>query len=187
MIFYFSPHQAAQAPGYRLVNLGVPVARDKIEGSSNVITFLGILVDTCRFELRLPETKMVHLRELVRGWYNRRSGRYKEFESLIGYLSHAATVIRDGRIFLRHLFSVLSVARARHRHFVHLDAMARADLLWWSYFFRSWNDMSFIPQPHPPAIYVYTDASGSFGCGGFMLPSSWFHGPHLGQQLTFPL
>ena len=155
--------------------LGVPVAQDKIEGPSTTITFLGIVIDTCRFELRLPGPKLVHIRQLVQAWHSRRSGRYKEFEFLLGHLSHAATVIREGRIFLRHLFSLVAVARSRRRHFIHLDAMARADLLWWSCFLHSWNGMSFIPQPHWLATHVYTDASGSFGCGGLMLPSDWFH------------
>ncbi len=169
------PHRLLAAVLSALEALGVPVAQDKIEGPSTTITFLGILIDTCRFELRLPGPKLVHIRELVHVWHNRRSGRYKEFESLLGYLSHAATVIRDGQTFLRHLFSLVAVARARHRHFIHLDAMARADLLWWSYFLRSWNGTSFIPQPHQFVTHVYTDASGSFGCGGLMLPSNWFH------------
>ncbi len=48
-----------------LDELGIPVAQDKIEGQSTTITFLGILIDTCRFELRLPGPKLVHIQELV--------------------------------------------------------------------------------------------------------------------------
>ena len=73
--------------------LGVPVAFHKIEGPATVVTFLGVEVDTARFELRLPGRKLDRIRGLVRAWRGRRSGRCNEFESLLGHLSHAATVI----------------------------------------------------------------------------------------------
>ena len=107
------------------------MATHKIEGPATQVTFLGVIVDTARFELRLPLDELELTRSLVRSWRGRRSGRYKEFESLLGHLSHAATVIRQGRIFLRHLFTVLKAARSAG-HFVHLDTTSRADLLWWS-------------------------------------------------------
>ena len=44
--------------------LGFPVSWNKIEGPSTRITFLGILVDMTSFELRLPDTKLVILKEL---------------------------------------------------------------------------------------------------------------------------
>ena len=83
----------------------------------------------------------------------------------MGHLSHAATVIRQGRPFLRDLFQLLSVARQPH-HFVWLTRGAKADILWWLYFLKRWDGRSFFPQG-VPSVHVYTDASGSFGCGGF--------------------
>lgn len=99
------------------------MAYEKVEGPSPIVTFLGIAVDTVTLQLRLPEDKLRAMRELVGTWIGRRSGRYKDLESLLGHLSHAATVIRDGRLFLRHLFPLLSSARSRHHH-VHLDRSA---------------------------------------------------------------
>ena len=48
--------------------LGVPVAEHKTNGPSSCVTFLGILVDTIRFELRLPQDKLLHLQTLVSSW-----------------------------------------------------------------------------------------------------------------------
>ena len=177
-LFFFhpAPHQAHPALPYILStfrNLGVPVAAHKVEGPATTVTFLGIVVDTARFELRLPVDKVDRIREMVRSWRDRRSGRYKEFESLLGHLSHAASVIRQGRVFLCSLFTALKATRSRG-HFVHLDETMRADLLWWEYFLQQWNGMMFFQQVPVPSIHVYTDASGSFGCGGVALPSTWF-------------
>ena len=156
-----------------LESIGVPVSWHKTEGPATTVTFLGVVVDTARLELRLPLDKLQHTRDLVAGWRRRRSGGYKDFESLLGHLSHAALVIRQGRVFLCRMFMILSAARSRWHH-VHLDSVARADLLWWEYFLRHWNGLSFF-QPNPvPTVHVHTDASGSSGCGGVLMPSKWF-------------
>lgn len=148
------------------------MALHKMEGPATVVTFLGVVVDTARFELRLPIDKLDYIRELVRSWRDRRSGGYTQFESLLGHLSHAATVIRQGRIFLCHLFTILKATPSGH--YVHMDETARADLLWWEYFLQHWNGRMFFQQVPIPSAHIYTDASGSFGCGGVIFPSDWF-------------
>ena len=113
------------------------------------------------------------MRGQVAYWQGRRSGSRSDLESLLGYLSHAATIIKPGRIFLRHLFSLLSRVRARHYH-VHLDSIAKADLSWWMSFLESWNGTSFFIPQDSPAIYVYSNASGAFGGGAFTSDFHWF-------------
>ena len=41
---------------------------------------------------------------------------------------------------------------------------ARADLQWWNHFLQLWNGVSIFPTSLPKCN-VFTDASGSFGCG----------------------
>ncbi len=151
---------------------GIPVATHKTEGPSTSVTFLGILIDTELFQLRLPGEKLSRLRHLVASWRHKKSCTRKELESLVGHLSHAATVIRPGRIFLRQLFALLSIASKSHYH-IRLNAIVRADLQWWLCFLQNWNGSSFFPPPIP-SIHVYSDASGSFGCGAFDLSLGWF-------------
>ena len=127
-----------------LQHLGVPVAFHKTEGPATVVTFLGILIDTQSFELRLSMEKLQRLQALVTAWLDKRACKKKELESLLGHLSHAASIIRPGRIFLRSLFNLLHVVRAPS-HFVRLTAGARADLAWWRCFLQHWNGSSFFP------------------------------------------
>ena len=87
-------------------------------------------------------------------------------------MSHAATVIPQGRVFLRQLFTLLSLDRAPH-HFIRLNAGARADLIWWQTFLQDWNGTSFFPAM-TASLEVFSDASGSFGCGAFASPLGWF-------------
>ena len=151
---------------------GIPVAEHKTEGPATSVTFLGILVDTMQFQLRLPSDKLARLQVMVRQWLDRRSCTRCELESLTGHLAHAATVIRPGRIFLRPLFALIATAAKPH-HYVHLNLSVRADLRWWLHFLQSWNGSSFFPPPLP-SVHVYSDASGSFGCGAFSRPHGWF-------------
>ena len=152
--------------------LGIPVATHKTEGPATCVTFLGILIDTVAFELRLPADKLRRLQVLIQAWCTRKACTRKELESVLGHLSHAATVIRPGRTFLRELFRLMHLAKAPH-HYVRLSAGAKADLAWWKCFLQSWNGSSFFPLPYPSA-HVYSDASGSFGCGAVVDQLSWF-------------
>ena len=94
-----------------LAKLGIPVAAHKTQGPSSSLTFLGILLDTTTFELHLPDDKLTRLQEALQQWSRKRSCTKKELESFLGHLSHAATVIPQGRVFLRQLFTLLTLNR----------------------------------------------------------------------------
>ena len=110
------------------------------------------------------------IRSLVSIWCNRCLGRRSELESLLGHLSHAAVVVKPGRIFLRHLFTLLS----RGQFFVHLNSVARADLAWWSCFSQAWHGTSLIVKDDWPSVSVYTDASSTFECCAVCSNGRWF-------------
>ncbi len=148
------------------------MATQKTEGPATAIAFLGILIDSHAFELRLPAERLTRLQDLIRSWSAKKFCSRKELESLLGHLSHAAMVIKQGRTFLRQLFPLLALDRAAH-HSIRLNAGARADLTWWRTFLQDWNGSSFFTAT-TPAIEVISDASGSFGCGAFSLKCGWF-------------
>ena len=120
-----------------MAHLGLPVADHKTEGPSTQVTFLGILIDSDLFQLRLPAAKLERLQSLVRLWASRRSCTRKELESFLGHLSQAAIVVHLGRTFLRHLFALMHSRQAPH-HFIRLTPPARADIQWWVHFLQSW-------------------------------------------------
>ena len=96
--------------------LGIPVATHKTEGPTTILTFLGILINTHTFELKLPDDKIQRTQQLLVDWSKKRACTRRELESLLGYLSHAAIVTPQGRTFLRSLFSLLSLTHAPHHH-----------------------------------------------------------------------
>ena len=153
-------------------DLGVPVADHKTEGPATRVTFLGFQIDTLTGQLSLPQDKLTRLKLLVQEWCGRTSCTRRELESLLGHLSHAATAVRPGRLYLRQLFALLPTA-SRPFFFVRLKAPVRADLAWWLFFLEKWNGVS-IYTKRPVLVNVYSDASGLFGCGAFVANGAWF-------------
>ncbi len=152
-----------------LAHLGIPIDAHKTVGPSTCITFLGILIDTEALELRLLTEKLTCLQELVQSWIGRKACTRRELESLVGHLSHAASVVRPGRTFLRQLLSMLKFVRSPN-HYVRLNLGARADLTWWRCFLET-LEWDFIL---PSSVDVYSDASGNYGCGAVVSIVGWF-------------
>ena len=80
-------------------SLGIPLAVQKIEGPSTVLSFLGIELDTHLFVARLPPEKLSTLQSLLQSWSHKSVSRRQELESLLGHLHHAAKVVYPGRPF----------------------------------------------------------------------------------------
>ena len=156
--------------------LGLPVAIEKLEGPTSCLTFLGFQLDSNRMEVRLPHPKLVELLELLQSWVGRRTCRRRELESLVGKLAHASTVVKPGRTFLRRMFELLSGTRKAFYH-VRLGLSFQSDLLWWLTFAEAWNGIALIQKlpPERSAYHIWSDASGSFGCGAVDPASQrWF-------------
>ena len=109
------------------VQLGIPLAPEKQDGPCAIITLLGIVIDTIKGELRLPQDKLQRLLQLVSEWEKRKSCTRREMESLVGTLQHAATVIRPGRSFLRRAINLLTGTKQQHHH-IRLNTQFRADM-----------------------------------------------------------
>ena len=77
-----------------------------------------------------------------------------------------------GEDFYAKAFDLLAIARRAHHH-IRLGSSFHSDLLWWAAFLGLWNGVASV-NAHPIVgrIRVWTDASGSFGCGA-VNPTSW--------------
>ena len=142
---------------------GLPMEPSKSVGPSTTLVFLGIEFDSVKGELRLPEDKLVQLREALLHWRCLKACRKQDLVSLIGSLSHTAKVIRAGCIFLRRMID-LSTTAAQLHHFICLNAEARSDIEWWCKFITPWNGITILPRHvtvmQAEEILVVSDASG---------------------------
>ena len=156
--------------------LGVPVATDKVEGPTASLTFLGLELDTVTQELRLPSHKLADLMEELQSWLARKTTTKRRLLSLIGKLAFAAKAVPAGRLFIRRLITLSTKAKQLH-HRINLNKEARADVQWWLSFLPTWNGKAFFIDPasvNACHLELYTDASGTHGCGAYY-QGQWFH------------
>ena len=154
--------------------LGVPLASEKLEGPTTTLLFLGIILDTNRMEIRLPEDKLSRTQEMIRAWLPKRKATKREILSLVGTLQHATKVVKAGRTFVSRMYATAAKLQKMH-FFTRLNVAFRSDLFWWHIFLQSWNGLSILYHPAlstPPDFIAQTDASGSWGCAA-VLDNQW--------------
>jgi len=79
-------------------HLGIPPAVEKLEGPSNSLTFLGIVLDTVKMEARLPLDKLQCIHLQVPSWLDKKRAKKRQILSLVGLLQHATKVVKPGRM-----------------------------------------------------------------------------------------
>ena len=112
--------------------LGVPIAVHKMKGPTQVLTFLGIEMDSERMEVRLSEDKLHRIQEEIKLWTRRKSTNKRNLLALIGQLQHACCIVRLGWTSLR------------------LNKGFQSDLQWWAQFLVSWNGVGIMQQRKVP-------------------------------------
>lgn len=154
------------------------ISLSKLEGPAPQLSFLGILLDTQKLELRLPQDKMARSQQSITAWRKKKVCTKRELLSLLGVLHHACQVVRPGRSFLRRMIELSKVAKKLHHH-IRLNAEFHSDLEWWALFLPGWNGVGMLSSlcQHPHTVTVTSDASGSWGCGAFTSNGQWFQYP----------
>ena len=142
----------------------------KLEGPATCLTFLGIEFDTVSLQIRLPSQKLFNLKSELSQAVSRKCITKRNLQSLAGLLQYATKVIHPGRAFLHRLYALQSIGHSPF-HRIRLNVAARGDILWWHVFASEWNGLSLLwnSSRHNPDVIVFSDASGSWGCGAFSL------------------
>jgi len=164
---------------------GLPLEPEKTVGPVTTLTFLGIEIDSITLQLRLPHDKLVDLKGSLTLWWERTSAVKHDLLSLIGSLSHASKVIHASRVFLRRLIDLSTTVR-KPEYFIRLNVEARSDIEWWYQFVEDWNGVSILGAivQAPAYATLTTDASGNWGCGGYVhtkFDAVWFQLPWSGR------
>ena len=160
--------------------LGVPLALEKVEGPSQTLTFLGIVLDTKHMEARLPHEKLQRIRNQLTSWLHKRKATKRQILSLVELLQHATKVVKPGRTFVARMYAAAARLKQLH-HITRLNKAFKSDLYWWHLFVTNWNGVSFInsslSQDHLSfEFHIQTDASGHWGCGACFV-HQWLQQP----------
>lgn len=144
-------------------DIGVPMASEKTEGSSPVLTFAGIELDCIRFEARLPQEKVDKCIKGIKNARGRNKITLRNLQSLIGSLNFACSVIVPGRVFLRRMIN-LTIGKNNPHHYIRFTKEIQQDFHIWEIFFQSFNGKSFFLEEAWATscqLRFYTDAAKS--------------------------
>ncbi|XP_078017752.1 uncharacterized protein LOC144458670 [Epinephelus lanceolatus] len=167
-------------------DLGVPLSKEKTEGPSTSLEFLGITFNTNLFQASLPAEKLNRICLIISNFLQAPSCTKRQLLSLLGHLNFALRIIPQGRAFISHLLSIAySVPSLLST--ISLNHSCRAELRLWLHLLTNWNGVSFFYEDHQTNsldIQLYTDAAPSAGFGGFY-NGRWFAAewpPELANQ-----
>ena len=121
-----------------LQDLGFVVAWKKVVIPSQVVTYLGIELDSVSMQLRLPQCKVVRLKSLIYDFAGKDKCTLKDLQVLGGHLSHASTVVRGGRTFSRRIINLMKFLH-HSPPVVSLPDWFKDDLQWWLKFVDTFN------------------------------------------------
>ena len=148
--------QAQQCLIQLLRMLGFSIAWEKVEGPTQVLTFLGVQINTVDDLLVLPEEKVREFEILVNEVLMCKRISLKKLQSLAGKLNWASSVVRGGRTYLRRILDVMKPLKMGHHKLKISDEMKK-DLYWWSTFLRSFNGVRVLRYT-TVSHFVYVDA-----------------------------
>ncbi|CAG2233319.1 unnamed protein product [Mytilus edulis] len=162
---------------YVFNSLKIPLSAHKTGGPSTSLEYLGIILDSMHMIAKLPDEKLVRIKNILYSYLNRRSCTKREMLSLLGHLNYACKVIIPGRSFVSYLLTLAHSVKELYHH-VTITKGCRDDMAMWFKFLSQWNGISFFISDNvinASDFHLFTDASSTIGYGGYFR-KRWFQG-----------
>ncbi len=150
--------------------LGIPIAQEKTMGPATSIEFLGINLDSVKFQVSLPKEKIDRIILVSSSLIDSSRCSKRKLLSLLGHLNFAMRIIPQGRPFISHLLLLASSVHALEDP-ISLSQECRDELRLWIMFLKQWNGLSLFHNNlvlSPIDINLFTDAAPSIGFRRFL-------------------
>ena len=161
--------------------LNIPIAQGKTEWASEIITFLGFLLDTINQVVLIPLEKIAKGNDLIDEALNAPKNKITvlRLQQICGFLNFLWRCVVPGHVFMRRLYSGVSAKLKPHYH-IRLTAEMRLDLKLWktflahpSVFCRPFADFAATAIIWDTRIYTDSSKNPHLGCGGVHV-NQWF-------------
>ena len=156
-----------------------PVSMEKTVWGTTQITFLGMLLDSIRQIVAIPDEKVLKAKVLIGGILSKKKVTVHKLQSLCGFLNFLGRSVVPGRTFTRRLYAAYSNDnKLKSHHHIRVNGEMKLDLQTWlvflehpSVYCRKFID--FTPRSAED-ISFFTDASKTIGFGG-ICGSDWMY------------
>ena len=155
-----------------LGQLGFQLNKDKIVAPSTKMSCLGIVFDTEKLTMSVPQEKMQEIHHKCKSWQDRTSCTVNELQSLLGSLLYISKCVSMSRVFLNRMLEVLRKNHGKRK--IQLDQEFHKDIQWFVKFMPQFNGTTFF-DPRPISATLELDAcltglGGRFGAEIYALP-----------------
>ena len=187
MIFFFAALYKAICDGQVQEFLNIcklicfPVSIKKTFWGTQLLTFLGLLIDTIKQLVCIPTDKLKKALDMIEFVLNKKNKKItlEKLQQLTGFLNFLCRSVVPGRAFLRRLYNLASNDKLLPHHHIRIRAECRMDMEIWKKFL---SDPSIYCRPFIDCyqqsaedIDMYSDASGAIGFGAYC-KSEWTFG-----------
>lgn len=146
-----------------LRKLGFSINYKKVEGPVQVISFLGVMLDSTRMTLSLPKEKICDLQNSLKNLLLKPKTTKRSLQGIAGKLNFAVQCIYGGRFFLQRIYDEIANLR-KPWHRCRVTREVKADVDWWLRFLSTFNGTMEMVDSRP-LTPIYTDAC-PVACGG---------------------
>ena len=171
-------------------DLNIPTNDKKVVGPTQCADILGWTCKTVPvLQIGLKESKRVKYSNFIKSILNNNYALTKQFEIVDGYLRHFIKIFPIGNKFIRNLekqkytnLNLIKKGKINNYFKITLSSGTIFELNLWFYILTDskfkFTELSFITNfNNLPIINVWTDASTSFGAGGYSSTNNIFHLP----------
>ena len=156
-----------------LGSLGFQISWHKVVGPSQVVPFLGIVIDTKNCTLSLDDGKVAKLKAKLMVFKEKSRANKRQLQSLAGSLNWACQAVRGGRYFLRRVLDLVNRLKLGS-HKCRLSKGFNLDVEWWISALEKFNGTVYyrVCGSHVVNTDACLTGAGMF-CGGDWAYINW--------------
>ena len=147
-------------------------------GPATKLIFLGIEIDTLDMVIRIPEEKIVALKNTLVEVLDKTKITLRDLQSLVGTLNFCSKAIPAARTFNRRFCDAMCGIK-HPSHYIRVNKGMKSDLGVWLNFIEHFNgtlNFQSLNWYSNEQLHLYTDSAGNakLGCGAYF-QGHWFY------------
>ena len=161
-----------------------PVSMHKTFWGTTTLTFLGLLINTIRQIVCVPQEKVIRALDLITKILSRKKITLKQLQKICGFLNFLCRAVIPGRAFTRRLYMYTAncAGKLKAHHHIKVNSEMKKDLRVWQEFLLHPTAyarpfMDFSKYWHADEVQMYSDVAKKASLGfGVICGNSWSFG-----------